>query len=394
MLCRACRHELAMPADGRLPPWCPGCGADLQLADRPAELPPSDDEPGAGGRIAMAFHKVRRRPASAPPVEAVPEVEEPESAGVVAADPPPIVPSAVRTEPPLPEPAAAPEPAPAVPRTPFRDAELRYRLVLLGSGVILAVNFVLGLVGVLGPGSAGLVGAMLAAVAATAYVATFRTGPDLGEGRPLALAALGAAVVAVPLWLAPKLLAWAVGWSANPAVGRDVLGPGDTVRVYFSSVPVRSLKGYWNGTNPSGQVLAGETDAPLGRPVVWSSGLHGWSVTFSPRIHVRPGEETTTPRPFATVRLPADPALAHRGVRLRVEMTMTYPVQDGSTSYKNRDVKLAETVPLRLAAPGAAARQATWALWGSLGGTLASLLGGYGLVHLAAARGRAEPVTV
>src|SRR3954471_22504597 len=39
--CAACGHEIVVAgSDFRLPPWCPGCGADLKLGDKPPGLRP------------------------------------------------------------------------------------------------------------------------------------------------------------------------------------------------------------------------------------------------------------------------------------------------------------------------------------------------------------------
>jgi hypothetical protein len=189
-------------------------------------------------------------------------------------------------------------------------------------------------------------------------------GPTPAVSRwSLPLLAVGA--IGVLLSFSPFALKAASGWPEVGGTKPELVGPGDTVRVWFPQ-PIEAVDNRWNGT-PRADVrvegAAGATVVPATAPATTWDGELRRASAFNRRTRL-----------WADVQLPDDPALAGKTVEVRVDMTVRYPVESGRY-YEDVAVEVSTSQVFTLAGPGAADTY-TGSLWlAGLGGFLVTACG-------------------
>lgn len=180
-----------------------------------------------------------------------------------------------------------------------------------------------------------------------------------GENRwPMLLLCLGlAGIGAAEGYRAIGRLPLNAGWYP------PVAGPGDEPYLYFYR-KIQSIKGYWKG-NGLAEVLGAEGAAP---EASWS--VSGDQDSWGSSISAKSSEKYSSSTPWARVKIPADPALAGRTVRLNVRLDYSFPEAEGG-GFSTRSDSQQESRELRLGSPGCAARYGTlWWAGGLLGAVL------------------------
>ncbi len=142
---------------------------------------------------------------------------------------------------------------------------------------------------------------------------------DLASGEPkvtsgmaiplLAVAALGALIA-----FAPAVYKMTGGWPIAAGTKPEVVGPGDTVRVWVPG-RIEAVKGMWNGS----VMVQGSVD---GKPVnlTAKTNTESWGTTISGK-----SVSNSSPGLWADVTVPNDAALAGKPLELKVDLAVRYP---------------------------------------------------------------------
>lgn len=184
---------------------------------------------------------------------------------------------------------------------------------------------------------------------------------DRAEGDPRAVVAgamvwLLAATVGLLLILAPVILKAVNGWSSNDGLKPDVVGPGDTVRVYFDT-SIDCVSKLWSGS-PQATATAG------GKSITLSATAS--NDTWGMQMSVKNSQKNTRPTLWADVTIPKDDALAGQTLALTVKMDVRYPTMQGGNNFGDGRTQATLTRDLRLSAvsAGASYRLTFWAMVG------------------------------
>src|SRR5207245_2234123 len=130
----------------------------------------------------------------------------------------------------------------------------------------------------------------------------------------------------------------------NPGLRPLVLGPGDEVTVKFPDRDeIRSVQGRWRG-NPEVKVLnAAEVGAP---PTLTGAGR---ADSWGDEIRVKPSEKNLSGGLSARLKVPNNPALGGKTLRVKVTMNVMYPSAEGNSRFLNRTTTVSREFTLRLA---------------------------------------------
>jgi hypothetical protein len=170
------------------------------------------------------------------------------------------------------------------------------------------------------------------------------------------------------LLLMPLGLREATGMKVNPGWHPEVIGPGDSSYVWFST-KISSVKGMWNG-NPRVTVLnAGELG--LARPPIITATAH--NSTWGNSISSKSSEKSSSSTLWARIHLPNEAALAGKTLKLRIDMDVSYPGYMGNNTWVEQKVTANHQATLELSSSGAGSlyKQTWW--FGVLGGMVLSL---------------------
>jgi hypothetical protein len=259
-----------------------------------------------------------------------------------------------------------------------------HKVFTLVSGVLFVVILILSASALFfSPEPVGLIGGSLAAAVAGAHLWVLRLDPNraraanrarvgravesglvvvdtpgAGEDvpppiRPAAQPwAVAAVVAAVPLFVWPAAAPTVLGWPRNAhPVGTVLAGPGDTIRIHFTRVPVQSLRASWEGKDATATLLDGPAGPITAKPESDSRVQRSW-FPGNDKIDISAGDDARTPAPYVTVTLPDDPALAGQTVRVQAKMSISYPVRDGESHFRFRDAALEEVATVRVGPRG------------------------------------------
>ena len=220
---------------------------------------------------------------------------------------------------------------------------------------------------------AGLADAKQKVSDGTTKVLSRKPGIAVPESIPRSLTALQyvaivLSVIGIALVPAAEIVRLASGWPSNSAAFPPVAGPGDEVTLYWPQ-SISCLKHFWKGTVTVGFAdpdKPGNT-APLGATCEtksWGSFIGGKGAT---------NKDTAI---WTNVKLPDNPGLAGKTIRLPSRISVTYPHSTGLFGFEERQTEFNNEFQFRLASPKAAS---TFCLlwWGGLlaGGGLVVISG-------------------
>lgn len=179
-------------------------------------------------------------------------------------------------------------------------------------------------------------------------------------------AAIGLCALGITLYPAAELLRITSGWASNPNCVPPVAGPGDEVTVFWpKSLPC--LKGHWKGAAFVNLVSDDPFATPM--PLEATGRVDGWGGVIGGK-----GAHNQDTAIWTKVKLPDDPALVGKKIKLDAKMSINYPHSTGLLSFEEAQVEFENVFTLKLAVPRAATRYNT-AWW-------IGLIGGSGLVVL------------
>lgn len=186
------------------------------------------------------------------------------------------------------------------------------------------------------------------------------------------------ALLIAPLgFLAPRVVSGLYPMPRNEGLQPDVVGPGDSVKVPIDS-PLRTYGGNWFGIATAEALNAEELG--ISGPLRAATHSQRWGKIISVKDSKSPLEPI---QPWARVTVPDDPTLGGKTLRVRVELTITYPVdmQRGGVSV-DRAARVQREVEMVLAEAGSGGlyKQA-WLIGGGVGLT-GCVLGGLALTLL------------
>lgn len=176
------------------------------------------------------------------------------------------------------------------------------------------------------------------------------------------------------------------GWSANDTAP-EVVGPGDTVRVYYSQ-QIDCVASHWTGT-PTGKITdAGGLDAI---PFAFFARADSWGASMS----VKSSQKSTHPTLWTDIRIPDDPRLVGKTVKLHIDMPISYPQSHGSNSFDIQSGLVSRDVTLQFAPAGSASRYTTLFWAGGVAAAVALLAVGFAFFQVRKGlRDAAHPTTV
>ncbi len=197
---------------------------------------------------------------------------------------------------------------------------------------------------------------------------------DLADGEPKAVGGaviplLAAGVIGALLALTPFLLKTVSGWPTVAGTKPEVVGPGDTVTVWFPD-KIQAVKGYWSGT-PTATVVNDGGAGPVSvsataKTASWGNTITGKSVSNS------------TPSLWADVKLPNDPKLVGKTIEIKVDMAINYPTAIGR-GFDNVNGNVSTTQKLTLAGGGAGGTYYL-SMWLAALGAVVVAISGFGLM--------------
>jgi hypothetical protein len=185
-------------------------------------------------------------------------------------------------------------------------------------------------------------------------------------------------------FLAPEVVRLAGGMKSNPGWFPQVIGPGEEAYIYFPS-SISSIKGMWNGTPRVTVLNADEVGlapppvlepkrlpAPPPPPLSARAKADNWGGT----IRFKSSERSSSSRLWSYVRLPDNPSLAGKTLKLRIDMDVRFPVYRDANRGEVRQEQHRHTAMLTVS-PGKAAGTYVRAWWfGFLAGISLTLLCG------------------
>jgi len=185
-------------------------------------------------------------------------------------------------------------------------------------------------------------------------------------------------------FLVPEAVRLHGGMISNPGWYPQVVGPGEEVYVYFPR-SINSIKWMWRGavqTTVENAAEAGVAAQPAGPekqlraapPVQLAARAKAdnWGGT----IRIKSSQRNSRSRLWAYVRLPDDPSLAGKTLRLRIDMDVVYPASVDLLNWEDKTEHHTHTATLTVSA-GRAAGTYVRAWWfGFLAGISLMLLSG------------------
>lgn len=201
--------------------------------------------------------------------------------------------------------------------------------------------------------------------------------PDLAEPVPGAVSSwsyplLLVGLVGVLLVFGPFVLKAVSGWPVNPHTSPELVGPGDTLRVWFPD-HVQAVNGKWSGTSQAELLVEGQPQSVLvpatASQQIWGNSISGKTVSNS-RTQL-----------WTDVKLPDDPALVGKRVEVRVDVTYRYPHDVGGW-FEEMDGEASTSQTYTLADRGASGTYRASFYLAGVGGALLTLCG-VGLIVVA-----------
>jgi hypothetical protein len=175
------------------------------------------------------------------------------------------------------------------------------------------------------------------------------------------LLAMAVACVLIPSAEVARLIG---GWPLNPVLGAGIVAPGETLHVEIPN-NIESIQGDWSA---EGKATLG-SGTPL-RLETRESSFGSW---LTGSMNVRTNELAVHPKIWADVTLPDNPSLAGQSAKLKVQLSVSYPVLARNSTWVTAKQEVETTAEVRVAPK-----------WGSMCyGGLAILGGLFGLVMLA-----------
>ena len=156
----------------------------------------------------------------------------------------------------------------------------------------------------------------------------------------------------------------AMGLKSNPRFMPEVVGGGDEAYVYFPK-SVECVASNWRATGVASVNAIDGAALPQPIPIGVTSKSDSWPMNMS----VKSSEMHTSITPWATLRFPADPALAGKTLEVRVVLTVTRPAMFGAREF--RDFTDVQTFDAKVALSGPKAGEMyKTAWWFAMGGGL------------------------
>ncbi len=172
-----------------------------------------------------------------------------------------------------------------------------------------------------------------------------KTDEDLADGAPksvvpMALPLLALLALCTLALIAPFLGKIVFGWSSVAGTKPEVVGPGDTLTVYFPD-RIDAVKSCWNGTGNAIITVDGEAKA---FPMTVKSKTETWSND----MYVKKSQEHTSPSVWAEVQLPKDQDLVGKNITVQSNLTVTYPSMSAGNRFDNRTQQMSTTTKVKL----------------------------------------------
>jgi hypothetical protein len=284
-------------------------------------------------------------------------------------------------------------------------------LLLLVAGVVFVLEVIFPLAGTLGDQAlVYFCGGLAVAVAVTAGVFGLSdANRDLEGNRSRSLRALDEGQVQVgppaepmpappafrgrllrwPAWLGlvggallpfmAEVLRARMEWPVNSGWSPQVIGPGNYAWTRFPSSGLESVKANWRANSVAATVLnSREVGLPSG-VLQADSREQNWGDSIS----VKAGEKSQGFRPWCGFYVPADPQLAGKRIRVKMDLVVLFPALRGENTYDNVTQPVSHTATFVLSSSGAGTvYRMIWAVTGGLGVGLISLILGLALLRL------------
>jgi hypothetical protein len=164
--------------------------------------------------------------------------------------------------------------------------------------------------------------------------------PRLGLLHAFALC--GMALGILP-FVSAELVRLALGWPLNRDWYPAVVGPRDESRFYFPET-IYSVRGLWDGRDPAAELL-NAPEVGLAPERLEATTHHD---RWGDRINSKQEERWGSARTWVDVRIPDAPPLGGKNLRMRIDLTATYPADRG-TQFVNEEQAFTQTAIVRLA---------------------------------------------
>lgn len=171
------------------------------------------------------------------------------------------------------------------------------------------------------------------------------------------MVALGMGILGLLLLPSAELLRIASGWTMNSNTTPPVVGPGDDLQLNWPE-SLQCVKGHWRGT-ATVEYTDAERTLPS-TPLAATTRSEDWGNFIGGR-----GARNQTTLIWATVKIPDDPGLAGKTIRLNAQITVNYPTSTGLFGFENREDTLSHEFPITLA-PAMAGSTYKIVWWGGL----------------------------
>jgi hypothetical protein len=163
----------------------------------------------------------------------------------------------------------------------------------------------------------------------------------------------GAAGVVILVACAVMMLAdgarLALGWPTNPNWNPHIAGPGDSPWIRFRNMEVDAVKGIWTAASQEAMVVNAQ-EVGLAEPSLKTfSRQESWGNNISVSSKESKRSSIT---PWCQIRVPNQPSLAGKTLKVRMRLTIAYPQLVGNT-FQNAGGVVEHEADLVLAAPHA-----------------------------------------
>ncbi len=177
------------------------------------------------------------------------------------------------------------------------------------------------------------------------------------------------------------------GWTWNPDWHPGVVGPGDEAWTRLSD-SITSVKGLWQGKATA--LVLNAADVGLANPVLPARTSNQ---TWGDKISVgKRDSKTSSFRPWAAITVPQADGLKGKTLRVRINLSVTYPALLGDNQFDIQTKDLKHTAELVLAGPAAGGTFVRlWWTVGLGGALLVLLFGGCLALQAHLLRSRALP---
>ncbi|WP_020470552.1 hypothetical protein [Zavarzinella formosa] len=193
--------------------------------------------------------------------------------------------------------------------------------------------------------------------------------PALADPAPSRRWGYAFAAVALLALLAPPVRRMVLQTPLNEECEYAVVSPGLKVRVYLAN-DLQAIKGEWGGTGRAVALNADELGIPPELPVETPT------LTKTDEIYLKKDEGHKTPDTHVAITLPDDPALAGKTLRLRTDLTLTYPKSTERNFFEYHTANLSEERNLVLVTESERKTDLIVSVAGALTGLFFSFLGG------------------